>query len=260
MDWGSPPSTAARRSAESSADPYWPQPPPPVPDPPPAPAGGSAGGLRWITAAVAGAVVAVLVAVPLTLRLQPAPEPVRFETEPSPVTAVADAVLPTVARVDVLTAGGQTGSGSAVIFRPDGYLLTNAHVVEQAVETVVTLPDGTSQDAEVVGADTRSDLAVLEIPTNRQLPVPAFAEELPRIGDTAIAIGSPFGLEGSVTVGVVSALHRTIPGPGGIPLVDLLQTDASAGQSPWEAAASPVAKLVFSFTPVHPIHHPLGPF
>jgi S1-C subfamily serine protease len=180
-----------------------------------------------VLAGLVGALVATLVAVPLALWLQPAPAAVRFDAAASPVAAVAEAVLPSVARVDVVTAQGVSGSGSAVIFRADGHLLTNAHVVEGAAQVSVTLPEGTSTGARIVGEDPRTDLAVLRIGAARPLPVPAFAEELPRIGDTAIAIGSPFGLEGSVTAGVVSALHRTVPtGQTRPPLIDVIQTDA----------------------------------
>jgi len=141
----------------------------------------------------------------------------------SGVAAVASAVSPSVAYVEV----GQ-GSGSAVVFR-DGYLLTNAHVVGTADTVEVTLPDSTSATAEVVGTDPTSDLAVIEI-ADASLPAPEYAEELPAVGETAIAIGSPFGLEGSVTSGVVSALNRTIPAGsaagGQNILIDLIQTDA----------------------------------
>jgi putative serine protease PepD len=214
------------RTWERPDPPVWPTSPPPVPVPPPAPAGGPRSG-PLVLAGLVGALVATLVAVPLALWLQPAPAAVRFDAAASPVAAVAEAVLPSVARVDVVTAQGVSGSGSAVIFRADGHLLTNAHVVEGAAQVSVTLPEGTSTGARIVGEDPRTDLAVLRIGAARPLPVPAFAEELPRIGDTAIAIGSPFGLEGSVTAGVVSALHRTVPtGQTRPPLIDVIQTDA----------------------------------
>ena len=141
----------------------------------------------------------------------------------SGVAAVASAVSPSVAFVQV----GQ-GSGSAVVFR-DGYLLTNAHVVGTAGTVEVTLPDSTTVTADVVGTDPTSDIAVIEV-ADAVLPAPVYAEELPAVGETAVAIGSPFGLEGSVTSGVVSALNRTIPAGsaqgGQNILIDLIQTDA----------------------------------
>jgi S1-C subfamily serine protease len=205
------------------------------------------------TAAVVSAVVSAGVAVPLTRGLDsdsPAPAPAvrqvnvpdtAEQTAPDAertapdaertapdaemsVAEVASTVLPSVARVDVAAARGQ-GSGSAVVFRADGYLLTNNHVVEGAQEVRVTLPDGTTHEATVVGTDPQSDLAVLEIDADG-LPVPDFAEKAPVVGATAVAIGSPFGLDSSVTSGVVSALNRSVSTPGP-PLVDMVQTDAA---------------------------------
>jgi S1-C subfamily serine protease len=142
------------------------------------------------------------------------------------IAQVADAVAPSVARVDVQVPGGQ-GSGSAVVYREEGYLLTNAHVVSGAQTVAVTLPEGTRLEAQVVGADEQTDLAVLrvdpaDVPGGR-LPAATFAAALPSIGETAVAIGSPFELDGSVTAGIVSGLGRSIPGT---PLADLIQTDA----------------------------------
>ncbi|HVM00479.1 MAG TPA: trypsin-like peptidase domain-containing protein [Egibacteraceae bacterium] len=220
-------------------------PPPPV-SPPQAPAGGPAaerrrgsGGLRSaLLAALVAAAVAVAVTVPVVRAMVPeaaAPAVESGETprgelpevpaEGASLAEVAEAVLPTVARVDVLGAPGP-GSGSAVIFRADGYLLTNNHVVEGAQQVRVTLPDGTPRDAEVVGTDPASDLAVLRAEGATDLPVPDFAESPPRVGETTVAIGSPFGLEGTVTAGVVSALNRSVP-TSRAPLVDLIQTDAA---------------------------------
>jgi S1-C subfamily serine protease len=140
------------------------------------------------------------------------------------VADIASEFGPSVARVSVSGPQGE-GSGSAVIYRSDGYLVTNAHVVAAGGEITVTLPDGTTQPAEVAGADTVSDLAVLRVEAE-DLPVPAHAEAPPAVGDTAIAIGSPFGLDGSVTSGIVSALGRSVATPGS-PLVDMIQTDAA---------------------------------
>lgn len=221
-------------------------PPPPV-SLPQTPARGPAarppGSLR---AAVVAAIVATVVSVAVTVPLVRATSP---ETSPPPaastaegatppagalgdapfagvsVAEVADAVLPSVARVDVAGARGP-GSGSAVIFRADGYLLTNNHVVADAQQVRVTLPDGTPRDAEVVGTDPASDLAVLLVADAADLPVPDFATSTPRVGETTVAIGSPFGLEGTVTAGVVSAVNRSVQTPGA-PLVDLIQTDAA---------------------------------
>ncbi|MGH3664757.1 MAG: S1C family serine protease, partial [Egibacteraceae bacterium] len=119
------------------------------------------------------------------------------------------------------------GSGSGVIIRADGAILTNAHVVDSAQQVSVVLPSGDRRDAEVVGADPSSDLAVVRVDTGGQdLPVSEISTATPQVGELAVAIGSPFGLQGSVTSGIVSALGRSLPGEQA-PLVDMIQTDAA---------------------------------
>ncbi len=140
------------------------------------------------------------------------------------VSEVAEAVTPSVAAVDVAGERG-TGQGSAVIVDADGVLVTNNHVVDGASQVSVRLADGSRHDAVVVGTDPTSDLAVLRVDATG-LPAATFADELPSVGDTAIAIGSPFGLEGTVTSGVVSALDRALSPATGT-LTGLLQTDAA---------------------------------
>jgi len=139
---------------------------------------------------------------------------------PSPVPEIAKAVLPSVARVDV----GQ-GSGSAVIYREDGYLVTNNHVVGDADQVEVTLDSGQRHPAQVVGTAPFSDLAVLRI-DEQGLPAATFAGDVPEIGSTAVAIGSPFGLDATVTAGVISAIDRELVG-NGVALGGLIQTDAA---------------------------------
>ncbi len=139
---------------------------------------------------------------------------------PSPVPEIARAVLPSVARVDI----GQ-GSGSAVIYREDGYLVTNYHVVQEAQQVDVTLDDGRSRNAEVVGTAPFSDLAVLKVDDDG-LPAATFADEVPEIGSTAVAIGSPFGLDATVTAGVISGTDRDLIG-NDVSLGGLIQTDAA---------------------------------
>jgi serine protease Do len=126
--------------------------------------------------------------------------------------------------------GGSLGSG--FIISPDGYIVTNNHVVAPArnnavVEAItVTLADRTEYEARVVGRDEASDLAVLKIEPRGQLPFVRFASsEQVRVGDWVVAIGNPYSLGGSVTAGIVSALHRNLPGGG---VYDrYIQTDAS---------------------------------
>jgi S1-C subfamily serine protease len=209
--------------------------------PPPPPAGGSRRRSGWkglVASATVAAVVGAGVAVPVTLAVDDDATGAVAATaadagdrdvavtdglaQAGGVAAIASEVTPSVARVDVASSQGQ-GSGSAVVYR-DGYLLTNNHVVESASEISITLPDGTEEPAQVVGTDPRSDLAVIEV-QRTDLPAPQFSDAAPKVGDTAVAIGAPFGLDGSVTAGIVSALGRSVSTPGA-PLVDLIQTDA----------------------------------
>jgi len=120
-----------------------------------------------------------------------------------------------------------TSLGSGVIVSPDGYVLTNAHVVERGARFRVQLLDGRELPARVVGIDPPTDLAVLRVESKERLPfLPAGRSDDLMIGETVIAIGNPFGLAHTVTTGVVSALHRKV-GTGDRPLFDVIQTDAS---------------------------------
>jgi len=121
--------------------------------------------------------------------------------------------------------------GSGMIFREDGYILTNAHVVEDASRIRVKLePDGEPVEAKLVGVDARTDLAVIKVEVDQKLPTVNFGDsEKVRIGSWALAIGSPFEFESTVTVGIISARGRELLDPRQ-PLIrhrDLIQTDAS---------------------------------
>ena len=219
---------------------YAPPPPPPATEPPVEDAGGTRPlrARHLVVVALAGALGAGAVVVPTQLlgggttpAASEAPAagaetPATSNTSDSIIGAIAQQVSPSVARVDATTAMG-AGSGSAVVYRADGILVTNNHVVANATDIQVTLPDGERLPAEVVGTDPTSDLAVLRVDAT-DLPVPVWADagHEPAVGDTAVAIGSPFGLDGSVTSGIVSALGRNVPTPDAS-LVDLLQTDAA---------------------------------
>jgi len=120
-----------------------------------------------------------------------------------------------------------TSLGSGVIVSPDGYVLTNNHVVERGARFRVGLLDGRELLAKVVGADPSSDLAVLRLDAKERLPfVPVGSSDDLMIGETVIAIGNPFGLSHTVTTGVVSAVHRNFKA-GDRTLFDFIQTDAS---------------------------------
>jgi S1-C subfamily serine protease len=141
------------------------------------------------------------------------------------VTAAVDAVAPAVVRID-----GGRGGGSGVVFTPDGFVLTNNHVVDGAAPLKVALPDGRSMRGDLVGRDADSDLAVLRLDDQRGMPLPwaAFDDSRRiRVGQIAIAIGNPFGFHHSVTAGVVSALGRSLRARSGRLMDDIIQTDAS---------------------------------
>jgi serine protease Do len=119
------------------------------------------------------------------------------------------------------------GIGSGFIVTPDGYVLTNAHVVADASEVTVKLTDRREFRAKVIGADKRSDVALIKIPATG-LPTVRFGDpDKIRPGQWAIAIGSPFGFENSVTAGVVSAVGRPLPDDSGSSFVTFIQTDAA---------------------------------
>jgi serine protease Do len=113
--------------------------------------------------------------------------------------------------------------GSGFIITEDGYVVTNNHVVDNADEVELTLDDGSTYEAEVVGTDERTDLALLKIKADREFPYVAFTGTDIEIGDWVVAVGNPFGLGGSVTTGIVSARGRDI---GAGPYDDFIQIDA----------------------------------
>jgi S1-C subfamily serine protease len=149
------------------------------------------------------------------------------------VAGVAAELTPRVASLRVPSPGSRSrgeGLGSAVIYTPDGFLLTNAHVVGRAEHGTALFSDGTSADFRVVGADPLSDLAVVraDSPTPNTAAL-GEADELV-VGQLVVAVGSPLGLTGSVTAGVVSALGRSLPTSAGARaslIEDVIQTDAA---------------------------------
>lgn len=140
------------------------------------------------------------------------------------VTGFADVVERVSPSVVTVRVGDGVGSG--VVLRPD-VIVSNAHVVGSARDVVLELADGEQAGGVVLASDTVTDLAVIRS-SRTGLPVPEFRVELPRPGEWAVAIGSPLGFQNSVTAGVISGLHRDIPGSAAqsSSLVDLIQTDA----------------------------------
>ncbi|MBI3947545.1 MAG: trypsin-like peptidase domain-containing protein [Armatimonadetes bacterium] len=146
-------------------------------------------------------------------------------SEQAQVIAAARAVYPSVVGVSVRADRGE-GSGSGVIVRPDGMILTNNHVVASAKELKVALADGRELDARVVTTDPISELALIQVKAEN-LPTAALGDsDRLQIAQTAIAIGNPLGFARTVTVGVVSAVDRTVPDERA-DLFNLIQTDAA---------------------------------
>ena len=141
---------------------------------------------------------------------------------------------PSVVHILVMSNAG-SGQGSGFVYDTQGHIVTNNHVVEGAQQIVVTFADDTQAAATVVGTDVQSDLAVIQVdvPADALNPVDLGDSEALRVGQTVIAIGNPFGLEGTMTTGIVSALGRQLPAgsetPNGSQYVipDIVQTDAA---------------------------------
>ncbi len=143
------------------------------------------------------------------------------------VVGAVELVAPAVARLDVSGAGGRAGSGSGLIFTPDGFLLTNAHVVDKATSVAVQLSGGQTTSATVVGRDASTDIALLRV-ADDGLPWRMLGDSRGlRAGQVAIAIGSPLGFQHTVTAGVVSAIGRSLRASTGRLIVDLIQTDTA---------------------------------
>jgi S1-C subfamily serine protease len=156
-----------------------------------------------------------------------------LRAEPDPASALLDAysqaVIQVVERVSpsVINVRRGRSGGSGVIVAPDGYALTNAHVVDGAREVAVTLDSGAELTAAVVGTDSATDLAVIRI-LGSGLPVAELAgTDSLRVGQLVIAIGDPLGFHSTVTTGVVSALGRSLSANDGRVIENVIQTDAA---------------------------------
>lgn len=122
-----------------------------------------------------------------------------------------------------------TGSGSGFVWDRDGHIVTNFHVIQNADKATVTLSDGTTYEARTIGTAPEKDLAVLKIeaPREKLRPIPIGGSRNLRVGQSVYAIGNPFGLDQTLTTGVVSALGREINSVAGIPIKDVIQSDAA---------------------------------
>jgi S1-C subfamily serine protease len=159
---------------------------------------------------------------------------IRVESEESVIINVVKQVRPAVVNINtesqVQTGFGvfpQQGAGSGVIVRPDGYIITNNHVVQDATAIKVTLIGGKTLTGKIVGRDPLADLAVIKVDSRDPLPAARMGSSgALQVGQLAIAIGNPFGLGSTVTTGVVSALNRNIELPS-LVVENLIQTSAA---------------------------------
>ena len=165
-------------------------------------------------------------------------EPLAFpRQEPEPLDAYSTAVIAAVARaapsvvhVGVRFAGRKRrgeGGGSGFVLTPDGFLVTNSHVVHEASELRATLADGSSWPARLVGDDPDSDMALLRVDAPELVPIPRGDSRALRVGQLVIALGSPYGFRATVTAGIVSAIGRSLRTGAGRLVDNVIQTDAA---------------------------------
>jgi putative serine protease PepD len=174
-------------------------------------------------------------AAPSTAPVAAPPSPPTARTEDRPTSSKPSDISELYKRVSpgvVFVQAGQAATGSGFVYDADGHIVTNDHVVEEASSFSVRIgADSKPIPAQLVGKDPSSDLAVLKVDPSRVpgglKPLELGDSDALEPGDQAIAIGSPFGLEGTITSGIVSSLGRTIDAPNGFPIANAVQTDAA---------------------------------
>ncbi len=204
-------------------------------------------GAAWSTGqAAANTLATATTAPPPATVVQPAPATplpttddmlALLEAEETLISEIYDRVSPSVVHITSRTqvvdffrgVVPQEGTGSGFIYDTQGHIVTNWHVIENANEIEVLLADGTSLAAQVVGADSYYDLAVLQVDANKvnAAPIPLSISGMLRVGQRVLAIGNPFGLDRTLTTGVISALGRTIESASGLLVGNVIQTDAA---------------------------------
>jgi S1-C subfamily serine protease len=173
-----------------------------------------------------------------TVVRETAAEPVAATSTTSSVNSVYRQARDSVVEITVTGAAEQTpfgdgqqqrGQGSGFVYDDQGHVITNQHVVDGSESLTVTMRDGSRYGATVVGTDPSTDLAVIKVdaPASKLKPLELGDSKALRVGDTVVAIGSPFGLEGTVTAGIISALGRQIESTNGFAIDDSIQTDAA---------------------------------
>ncbi len=143
------------------------------------------------------------------------------------VIAAVDRAAPSVVSIHRLRRGRPLGAGSGIILSETGEVLTNFHVAAGEGETVIGFANGQDLPARMIGGDPDTDLALLKVDTSGLPPAALGDSDVLQVGQLAVAIGNPFGLEATVTSGVISALRRTLPSTTGRLIEDVIQTDAA---------------------------------
>ncbi len=157
----------------------------------------------------------------------PQAELATFDAYSRTVIGAVDQVGPAVLHLQVEAERGRGGAGSGVVFTPDGYVLTNSHVIAGGKRVTATFADGRSSGTSVVGDDPDTDLAVLRLDGEAQVSARLGSSRGLRVGQLVVAIGNPFGFQCTVTAGVVSALGRSLRARSGRLIDSVIQTDAA---------------------------------